>query len=33
MHKASIVAEAPGIEPRWTSILKDGVGAAYHNSS
>jgi glucoamylase len=24
---------APGIEPRWTSSAKDGVGTAYHTSS
>src|SRR5476651_2576805 len=24
---------APGIEPRWTSSAKDGVGTAYHSSS
>lgn len=24
---------APGIEPRWTSSAKDGIGTAYHSSS
>src|SRR5258707_3152100 len=24
---------APGIEPRWTSSAKDGVGTAYHSAS
>lgn len=24
---------APGIEPRWTSSAKDGIGTAYHNAS
>src|ERR1700685_2476123 len=24
---------APGIEPRWTSSAKDGIGTAYHTSS
>jgi glucoamylase len=33
MHKKSIAAGAPGIEPRWTSSAKDGVGTAYHSSS
>jgi glucoamylase len=29
----SIAFGAPGIEPRWTSSAKDGVGTAYHTSS
>src|SRR5476649_789156 len=24
---------APGIEPRWSSSAKDGIGTAYHSSS
>jgi glucoamylase len=28
----SIAFGAPGIEPRWTSSAKDGVGTAYHTS-
>jgi len=33
MNKKSIAFGAPGIEPRWTSSAKDGVGTAYHSSS
>jgi glucoamylase len=33
MNKTSIAAGAPGIDPRWTSSAKDGVGTAYHSSS
>ncbi|UUO04328.1 glycoside hydrolase family 15 protein [Blastopirellula sp. J2-11] len=28
-----IAPGAPGIEPRWTSSAKDGIGTAYHTSS
>src|SRR5438094_8331610 len=28
----SIAFGAPGIEPRWTSSTKEGVGTAYHTS-
>src|SRR2546430_2530156 len=28
----SVAFGAPGIEPRWTSSAKEGVGTAYHNS-
>ena len=28
-----IAPGAPGIEPRWTSSAKDGIGTAYHPSS
>jgi glucoamylase len=28
----SVVFGAPGIEPRWTSSAKEGVGTAYHTS-
>jgi hypothetical protein len=28
----SVAFEAPGIEPRWTSSAKEGVGTAYHTS-
>src|SRR5258707_6879332 len=28
----SIAFGAPGIEPRWTSSAKEGVGTAYHTS-
>lgn len=28
----SVAFGAPGIEPRWTSSAKDGIGAAYHTS-
>jgi len=33
MNERSIAFGAPGIEPRWTSSAKDGVGTAYHSSS
>jgi glucoamylase len=33
MKKNSIAFGAPGIEPRWTSSAKDGIGTAYHSSS
>ncbi len=33
MNKHSIAFGAPGIEPRWTSSAKDGIGTAYHSSS
>ena len=33
MNQDSIAFGAPGIEPRWTSSAKDGVGTAYHSSS
>ena len=34
MQKTNEIAPgAPGIEPRWTSSAKDGVGTAYHSSS
>ena len=33
MIKNSIAFGAPGIEPRWTSSAKDGIGTAYHSSS
>lgn len=33
MNKNSIAFGAPGVEPRWTSSAKDGVGTAYHSSS
>jgi glucoamylase len=33
MKKNSIAFGAPGIEPRWTSSAKDGIGTAYHGSS
>ena len=29
----AIAFGAPGIEPRWTSSAKDGIGTAYHSSS
>ena len=29
----SIAFGAPGIEPRWTSSAKDGIGTAYHSAS
>jgi len=31
--KDSVAFGAPGIEPRWTSSAKDGIGTAYHSSS
>jgi glucoamylase len=33
MNKNSIAFGAPGIEPRWTSSAKDGIGTAYYSSS
>lgn len=33
MNKNTIAFGAPGIEPRWTSSAKDGIGTAYHSSS
>ncbi len=33
MKKNTIVFGAPGIEPRWTSSAKDGIGTAYNSSS
>ena len=33
MNKNSNAFGAPGIEPRWTSSAKDGIGTAYHSSS
>jgi len=33
MNNDTAAFGAPGIEPRWTSSAKDGVGTAYHNSS
>ena len=33
MNKHSNAFGAPGIEPRWTSSAKDGIGTAYHSSS
>src|ERR1017187_6997688 len=33
MNKNSIAFGEPGIEPRWTSSAKDGIGTAYHSSS
>jgi glucoamylase len=33
MTSESIAFGAPGIEPRWTSSAKDGIGTAYHSSS
>jgi glucoamylase len=32
-HDDAVAFGALGIEPRWTSSAKDGVGTAYHNSS
>src|SRR2546430_9207795 len=29
---SSVAFGAPGIEPRWTSSAKEGVGTAYHTS-
>jgi glucoamylase len=31
--ETSVAFGAPGIEPRWTSSAKDGIGTAYHTSS
>ena len=33
MNENSVAFGAPGIEPRWTSSAKDGIGTAYHSSS
>jgi glucoamylase len=33
MNKNPIAFGAPGIEPRWTSSPKNGIGTAYHTSS
>ena len=33
MGKNSTAFGAPGIEPRWTSSAKDGIGTAYHSAS
>ncbi len=33
MNSNSTAFGAPGIEPRWTSSAKDGIGTAYHSSS
>ncbi len=33
MNTNSTAFGAPGIEPRWTSSAKDGVGTAYHSAS
>lgn len=33
MNENSIPFGAPGIEPRWTSSAKDGLGTAYHSAS
>lgn len=33
MNKNANAFGAPGIEPRWTSSAKDGIGTAYHSSS
>ena len=33
MSEPSTAFGAPGIEPRWTSSAKDGVGTAYQSSS
>ncbi len=33
MKKNSIAFGAPGIEPRWTSSAKSGIGTAYNSSS
>ena len=30
--QSSVAFGAPGIEPRWTSSAKEGVGTAYHTS-
>src|SRR5438034_2725816 len=30
--ESSVAFGAPGIEPRWTSSAKEGVGTAYHTS-
>ncbi len=33
MNNNSTAVGAPGIEPRWTSSAKDGIGTAYHSAS
>ena len=33
MKNNAIAFGAPGIEPRWTSSAKEGIGTAYHSSS
>ncbi len=33
MNHDTLAFGAPGIEPRWTSSAKDGIGTAYHSSS
>lgn len=33
MNKNFTAFGAPGIDPRWTSSAKDGIGTAYHSSS
>ena len=33
MNNDTFAFGAPGIEPRWTSSAKDGIGTAYHSSS
>src|SRR3984893_12144935 len=33
MNETSIAFGAPGIEPRWTSSAKDGLGTAYNSNS
>jgi hypothetical protein len=33
VNKKAIAFGAPGIEPRWTSSAKTGIGTAYHTSS
>jgi glucoamylase len=33
MNNGTFAFGAPGIEPRWTSSAKDGIGTAYHSSS
>ena len=33
MKENFVAFGAPGIEPRWTSSAKDGIGTAYHSSS
>ncbi len=32
MNNNSTAFGAPGIEPRWTSSVKAGIGTAYHSS-
>ena len=33
MKQNALAFGAPGIEPRWTSSAKDGIGTAYHSAS